>query len=39
VLDDDLGRAGARFDIVDTVTLDEMEDAGLTKTLLRAIHD
>jgi hypothetical protein len=39
VLDDDLGRAGARFDIVDTVTLDEMEDIGLTETLLRAIHD
>ena len=26
VLDDDLVRAGAAFDICDTVTLDEMED-------------
>jgi uncharacterized protein with von Willebrand factor type A (vWA) domain len=39
VLDDDLARAGARFDIVDTVTLDEMEDIGLTETLLRAVND
>jgi hypothetical protein len=39
VLDDDLGRAGALFDIVDTVTLDEMEEIGLTETLLRALHD
>jgi hypothetical protein len=39
VLDDDLARAGACFDIVDTVTLDEMEDIGLTETLLRAVHD
>jgi len=39
VLDDDLGRAGACFDIVDTVTLDEMEDIGLTETLLRALYD
>jgi uncharacterized protein with von Willebrand factor type A (vWA) domain len=38
-LDDDLVRAGARFDICDTVTLDEMEDLGLTEVLLRAIHD
>ncbi len=39
VLDDDLQRAGARFDICDTVTLDEMEELGLTEVLLRAIHD
>jgi uncharacterized protein with von Willebrand factor type A (vWA) domain len=39
VLDDDLERAGARFDIVDTVTLEEMEDLGLTETLLRAVQD
>jgi von Willebrand factor type A domain len=39
VLDDDLVGAGARFDIVDTVTLDEMEDIGLTEVLLRAIYD
>jgi hypothetical protein len=37
-LDDDLVRAGARFDIVETVTLDEMEDLGLTEVLLRAVH-
>ena len=39
MLDDDLVRAGARFDICDTVTLDEMKNLGLTEVLLRAIHD
>jgi hypothetical protein len=39
VLDDDLVRAGAPFDICDTVTLDEMEDIGLTEVLLRAVND
>jgi uncharacterized protein with von Willebrand factor type A (vWA) domain len=39
ILDDELVRAGAPFDICDTVTLDEMEDIGLTEVLLRAIHD
>jgi von Willebrand factor type A domain len=38
-LDDDLVRVGARFDICDTVTLDEMEELSLTEVLLRAIHD
>jgi len=38
-LDDDLVRVGARFDICDTVTLEEMEDLTLTEVLLRAIHD
>jgi uncharacterized protein with von Willebrand factor type A (vWA) domain len=38
-LDDDLVRVGARFDICDTITLDEMEDLSLTEVLLRAIHD
>jgi uncharacterized protein with von Willebrand factor type A (vWA) domain len=38
-LDDDLVRAGARFDICDTVTLDEMEDIGLAEVLLRAVND
>ena len=38
-LDDDLVGAGAKFDICDTVTLDEIEDVGLTEVLLRAIHD
>jgi VWA domain-containing protein len=39
ILDDELVGAGAPFDICDTVTLDEMEDIGLTEVLLRAIHD
>jgi uncharacterized protein with von Willebrand factor type A (vWA) domain len=39
LLDDELQPAGAKFDIVDTVTLDEMEDMGLTEVLLGAIHD
>ena len=38
-LDDDLVRIGARFDICDTVTLEEMEELSLTEVLLRAIHD
>lgn len=38
-LDDELVHVGAPFDICDTVTLDEMEDIGLTEVLLRAIHD
>ncbi len=38
-LDDELLGAGARFDICDTVTMDEMEDMGLTEVLLRAIND
>jgi len=36
-LDDDLVRTGARFDLVDTVTLEQVEDVGLTEILLRAI--
>jgi hypothetical protein len=39
MLDDDMMRAGARFDICDTVTLDEMEDIGLAEVLLRAVED
>jgi len=38
-LDDDLVRVGARFDICDTITLEEMEELTLTEVLLRAIHD
>ncbi len=38
-LDDDLVQVGARFDICDTITLDEMEDLSLSEVLLRAIHD
>ncbi len=39
VLDDDLVRAGAPFDICDTVTLDEAEGMGLTEVLLAAVTD
>lgn len=38
-LDDDLQSAGAKFDIVDTVTLDDMESMTLTEILLNAIAD
>ncbi len=38
-LDDQLMEVGAKFDIVDTVTLGEMEDLTLTEVLLSAIHD
>jgi vWA found in TerF C terminus len=39
ILDDDLGRAGAKFDIVDTLTMDDMEDLTLKEILLSAIND
>jgi uncharacterized protein with von Willebrand factor type A (vWA) domain len=39
LLDDELVSAGAPFDICDTVTLDEVEEMGLTEVLLGAIHD
>jgi Mg-chelatase subunit ChlD len=39
LLDDELLPSGAKFDIVDTVTLDEMEDMGLTEVLLGAVND
>ncbi|AFY93830.1 vWA domain-containing protein [Chamaesiphon minutus] len=39
ILDDDLGRAGAKFDIVDTITMNEMEDLTLKEVLLSAIND
>ncbi len=39
VLDDELQGAGAKFDIVDTVTMDDMEDMTLTEVLLNAIVD
>lgn len=38
-LDDDLPRAGARFDLCDTVTVDELEDRPLREVLLDAIRD
>ena len=39
VLDDELMRAGAQFDICDTVTMDDMEDVPLNEILLSAIED
>lgn len=39
ILDDDLERAGAKFDIVDTLTMNEMEDLTLKEVLLNAIRD
>ncbi len=39
LLDDELVGAGAPFDICDTVTLDEVEEIGLTEVLLGAIQD
>jgi uncharacterized protein with von Willebrand factor type A (vWA) domain len=39
LLDDQLQGAGAKFDIVDTITIDDMEDLTLTEVLLNAITD
>jgi uncharacterized protein with von Willebrand factor type A (vWA) domain len=39
VLDDELQSAGAKFDIVDTIAIDDMEDMTLTEVLLNAITD
>lgn len=38
-LDDQLQQAGAKFDIVDTVTMDQMENMSLTDVLLNALID
>jgi Mg-chelatase subunit ChlD len=38
-LDDKLQQAGAKFDIVDTITIDDMQDMTLPEVLLRAITD
>jgi len=38
-LDDQLQGAGAKFDIVDTLTVDDMEDMTLSEVLLKAIQD
>ena len=38
-LDDQLEKAGAKFDIVDTVTVEDMQDMNLTDVLLKAITD
>ncbi len=39
VLDDELQSAGAKFDICDTITMDEMEDLSLSEVLMNAIND
>lgn len=39
ILDDELQGVGAKFDIVDTVTMDDMEEMTLTEVLLNAITD
>lgn len=39
VLDDKLQTIGANFDIVDTITIDDMEDISLSEVLLSAIND
>jgi hypothetical protein len=38
-LDDQLQEAGAKFDIVDTITIDDMENMTLAEVLLNAITD
>lgn len=38
-LDDQLTGVGAKFDICDTVTLDDMEDMSLTEILMNAVTD
>jgi hypothetical protein len=38
-LDDQLESAGAKFDIVDTITIDDMEDMTLAEVLLNAVTD
>lgn len=39
VLDDELQGAGAKFDICDTITMDDMEEMSLSEVLLNAIND
>jgi uncharacterized protein with von Willebrand factor type A (vWA) domain len=39
VLDDELQNAGAKFDICDTITMEDMEDLSLSEVLLNAIND
>jgi hypothetical protein len=38
-IDNDLQSAGAKFDIVDTLTVDDMENLSMTEVLLNAIVD
>ncbi|MCC5616672.1 VWA domain-containing protein [Nostoc sp. CHAB 5836] len=39
VLDDELQSAGAKFDICDTITMEDMDDLSLSEVLLNAIND
>jgi uncharacterized protein with von Willebrand factor type A (vWA) domain len=39
VLDDELQGAGAKFDLVDTITMDDMEEMTLSEVLMNAITD
>lgn len=39
VLDDELQSAGAKFDICDTITMEDMEDLTLSEVLMNAITD
>jgi uncharacterized protein with von Willebrand factor type A (vWA) domain len=39
ILDDELQSAGAKFDICDTITMEDMEDLSLSEVLLNAIKD
>lgn len=38
-LDDDLVKQGAKYDIVDTKTMDQVDTLGLTETLIAALND
>jgi uncharacterized protein YegL len=38
-LDDELTRAGAQFDICDTITMDEVEDTPINEVLMNALND
>lgn len=38
-LDDDLEKQGAKFDIVDTKTMSDLENIGLTEALMAALND
>jgi hypothetical protein len=38
-LDDDLDKVGAKFDICDTITLEDMEDMSLVEVMIQAIED
>ena len=39
MLDDDLTKAGAKYDICDVITIDDMEDLSLSEVLTNAISD